>query len=117
MKSTWITHKGKRLFYGRYDHLTFHQAREEIAEVDNEFGRQPPQSVLLLVEAAGTLLSPETLNMIKNHALRSQKYVVKTAVLGMSGARRVFLEIVAKFSGVKVEGFDDIEKAKDWLVS
>jgi hypothetical protein len=43
--------------------------------------------------------------------------VHKTAILGITGARRALLDIVVRFSGMQVVPFDDVQKAKDWLVS
>ena len=117
MRSHWEEYKGKRIFIGNYEHLTLEEYRAEAAEVEKEMLKQPPDSVLLLVETAGLIMSPEALSLTKGLTKRTQPNVHKTAILGITGARRALLEIVVKFSGMKVVPFDDIQKARDWLVS
>lgn len=116
MKSYWETYKGKQIFYARYDHLVLEEYRAEIIAVEQEVLRQPKNSILLLVNTAGIILSPEALNLAKNTALHSQPYLRNTAILGMSGLRKTLLEIVVKFSGVKLAAFETEEQAKDYLV-
>ena len=85
--------------------------------MEEEMLTQPPKSVLLLVETAGTVISPEALNLFKNVASHASKLLKKTAVLGMTGARRMILDIVAKFAGMGVVAFDTEEQLKiGWSV-
>jgi len=71
-----------------------------------------------MVDATGTLVSPEFLNQFKEVSSHvSGKITAKTAILGMSGPRKVFLEIVSKFTQNKTVPFDDRQAAMDWLVS
>jgi hypothetical protein len=116
LKSYWETYKGKKFFYARYDKLSIDQLRLEMNDALNEVLKQPANSVLLLVETTGTLVSPEALNLFKNLALKSNKVALKTAVLGVTGARRTMLDIVVKISGMKVSPFETEQQAKDWLV-
>lgn len=46
-----------------------------------------------------------------------KKYILKEAVLGISGSKAALLEIVKDFSGVKPAAFDDLDKAKEWLAA
>ena len=117
MRSHWEDYKGKRIFIGCYEHMTLDEYRAEAAEVEREIMKQAPDSVLLLVETAGLIMSPETLSVTKGLTKRTQPNVHKTAILGITGARRALLDIVVKFSGMQMVPFGDIQKAKDWLVS
>ncbi len=115
MKSSWETHKGKKIFFARYDHLPIDEYRAEIVAVEQELFQQPKSSVMLLVDTSGTLLSPEVLNLAKNTALKCKPYLSKIAILGMGGARKTLLDIVSKFAGITLSGFDSVEQAKDFL--
>jgi hypothetical protein len=117
MRSHWEDYKGKRIFVGCYEHLTLDEYRAEAAEAEKEMLKQPPNSVLLLVLTEGLIMSPQALSLTKGLAKRTQPRVHKTAILGITGARRALLDIVVKFSGMQVVPFDDVQKAKDWLVS
>jgi hypothetical protein len=117
MKSGWEIYKGRKYFAARYDHLTLEEVRAEVSEVKKHMASITDKNMLVLVDTTGTLVSPEVLNLYKDVASASEKYVCKTAMLGMTGARRMFLDIVSKFAKVKVVSFDDVQQAKDWLVS
>jgi hypothetical protein len=116
-KSVWKIYKGKKIFRGRYDHLTLEEIRAEVSAVEKEMTQQPLGSVLLLIDTAGTDASPEALRLFKNVALHSEKHVHKSAILGVTGVRRMILEIIRRFSGMDLAPFSDEEQAKDWLVS
>jgi Holliday junction resolvasome RuvABC endonuclease subunit len=116
MKSGWETYKGKRIFRGRYANLTLEEIRAEVVAVEKEMVQQPLDSVLLLVDTAGTDASPEALRHFKNVALHSEEYVHKAAVLGVTGVKRMILEIIVRFSGMNLIPFSDEQEAKDWLV-
>ena len=118
MKSGLETYKGKKIFIARYDHMTDIELKKEVYEVMTYMTQNKAnQDVLALVDTTGTLVSPDVLTLFKEMSLKSTEYKTKTAILGMTGPRRVFLEIVAKFSKSSAMPFDDIQAAKDWLVS
>lgn len=119
MKSSWETYKGKKIFYARYDHMTVEEVRTEVNAIKKYIIQNMDKSTLVLVDATGTLISPEVLTLFKEIASMAgvNQPASKTAILGMTGPRKVFLEIVSKFSKVKVVPFDHIQQAKDWLIS
>jgi hypothetical protein len=116
MKSSWMTYQDKKIFYARYDNLNLEDLQKEMNAAVEEVRRQQPDSVLLMINTAGTIITPAALNLFKDIAVATKKYVRKTAVLGISGARRTMLDIVVKFSGMNVVPFDDENQAEAWLV-
>ena len=118
MKSGLETYKGKTIFIARYDHMSLDELRVEVDEVKQFMAaNMADRDILVLVDTNGTLVSPEVLSLFKEISSKSSQYRTKTAILGMAGPRRVFLDIVSKFSKVAVMPFDDPEKAKEWLIS
>jgi hypothetical protein len=118
MKSGLEIYKNKRIFVARYDHMSNAELKAEIEEVMTFMAQNPvTEDMLVLVDTTGTLVSPEVLTLFKNMSLKSTQFKPKTAILGMTGPRRVFLDIVAKFSKTPAIPFDDMASAKDWLVS
>lgn len=117
MKSNWIVHKGKRIFFCDYSGFQDFEAFK--AEVDYSTSitiTQSDDSVLLLVDVTGTIGNPEMVDYITESANKDKEKMKKTAVVGVSGYRRIFLRAVVRFTGMSVKDFDDIEEAKDWLV-
>jgi hypothetical protein len=118
MKSGLEEYKGKKVFVARYDHLTMEQIRSEVEEVKQYMGTNPGGSALVLVNTEGTIISPEVLNQFKQISLQaSGQLKTRTAILGMNGPRKTFLEIVSMFSKNKIVPFDSQQDALDWLVS
>lgn len=117
VKSRWIEHKGKRIFFADYSGFQDFEAFKE--EADNSTSitiSQPDDSVLLLVDVTDTIGNPEMVDYITKSANKDKEKMKKTAVVGVSGYRRIFLRAVVRLTGMAVKPFDDIEEAKDWLV-
>jgi len=118
MKSKWIEHKGKNIFFidisgFQMDTKGFKAELDEAAAITTQ---QPENSVLVLTDIRSTVVSKEAVGIAKDSSAQTTKYVRKTAVLGVEGFRKVLLDAVSRFSGQKIVTFDDVEKAKDWLV-
>jgi hypothetical protein len=97
--------------------MTLEEVKMEVEAVKQYMGSAPEKTVLVLVDATETIISPEVLNQFKQVSSQAYgKLTTKTAILGMSGPRRTFLEIVSKFTQNKIVPFDDMQAAIDWLV-
>lgn len=118
MKSTWITHKEKKIFYADYSDFEkdFKRLKAEVDYANAIMLMEPKDSLLLLVNVNGTVGTSEVTFYLKDAALKVKKHVRKAAVIGVSGVRLALLRSVTYLSGMDVVPFDDIEKAKDWLV-
>jgi len=118
MKSSVETYKGKRLFVARYDHMNLEELQSEVAEVKAYMGQNTiTEDMLVLVDTTGTLVSPEVLKLFKEMSVNSSQFKTRTAIVGMSGPRKVFLDIVSKFSKASVMPFEDVDRAREWLIS
>jgi len=119
MKSKWITYKGKKVFYCDYSNFQgdLQALRAENEAVDAIFCRQPEASVLSLSDVRNTIASAEMVELFKKSAGRTKPYAQKQAVVGISGIKRILADAVARFSGQAMSYFDDVESAKNWLVS
>jgi len=117
MQSEWITHKGKRIFYSNLSgfHTDVTALGAEIDESDTVICQQPENSILVLVDVRGSVGSTEVVQLFKDSSIRTKKYVRKTAVIGISGFRKVLLDAITRFSGRNATTFDDLDAAKDWL--
>jgi hypothetical protein len=70
-----------------------------------------------LTDVRDTVLSSEVMDFAKESSARVTKYIRKEAVIGVAGIRQVLLDAVSRFSGRQFATFDNLEAAKDWLVS
>ncbi len=117
MQSEWITHKGKRIFFANLSgfHTDTEALGAEIAKGGAVVCQQPENSVLILADARGSVGSTEAIQLLKNSSLKTTKHIRKTAIIGISGYRKVLLDAFNRFSGRNVTSFDDLDAAKDWL--
>jgi hypothetical protein len=120
MKSEWISHQGHKIFY--YNYTDFGQDAEglkaEIEAAQSVIEQQPENSMLILVDIRGTVVSREVSALIKENASRTKPYAKKVAVVGVKGVVRVIADSIGRLTrGTPQTFFDTLEEAKDWLVS
>ena len=84
MKSEWISHQGHKIFY--YNYTDFGQDAEglkaEIETAQSVIEQQPENSMLILVDIQGTVVSREVSALIKENASRTKPYAKKGLWLG-----------------------------------
>ena len=112
MRSSWIEHKGKKIFYQDFSRQFYNAAavKAELEEVQKVVVAQPKDSVL--DTSVGSDLRA-SMNAASN---ATKDYVHKTAVLGVTGMKRKLADLLTALTGQPLKYFDDIESAKDWLV-
>lgn len=118
MKSHWIEHKGKRIFFADYSGFgTDSEAlRQEVEEAVSVIAAEPEKSVLVLSSLEGTVESTTNMRIIRQIVPRANRSVRKRALLGFSGSRRILLTLFANVLGdTRVAAFDSREEALDWL--
>jgi len=117
MKSKWIEHKGKKLFFCDYTgfKITSEELKSEVEQVAAIITEQPSHSLRLPVDVRGPSGKPESSGYLKATANQSIRRVMETSVVGVSGYRKMILRTLAKLSGVSLMPFDDLCKAQDWL--
>lgn len=116
MRSHWITHKGKKIFYADYSNFKLEGLKEETAEVAPVLCKEPLNSVLVLTDVRGTYGTPDIVEHLKKLASKTQPHVHKRAVIGVTGVQTILLKAINKFSGKETVPFDTVEEGLDWLV-
>ncbi|HTP09394.1 MAG TPA: hypothetical protein VMP08_14165 [Anaerolineae bacterium] len=123
MKSQWINYKDKRIL-----HIDLSNFKEDlkgfeaeltaaVTTIGQEMYQQPPHSVLVLVDLRNTAMTSTAQKMLTERIKDTRQYVKKTAVVGMTGLRRMYLDFFAHIAGSDTAPFDDPESAKEWLVN
>ncbi len=120
MRSKWITHKGVRIFYANLSGFgeNVEHFKVEMDVIANMIGQEPHNSVLGLMDIRDTVLSQEITQVLKKGASKVKSHVCKRAIVNnqITGFKKVIISAVGRFIGRTPQLFDDIEKAKDWLV-
>ena len=69
-----------------------------------------------MINVEGSITGPDVLPVIKQTAKSYDHLIKKTAIIGISGIKRVALRAVNAIIKTGVTPFADEEKAKEWLV-
>ena len=119
MKSKWETHRGTRYFHFNLSEFGTNDTGliAECDEADAVVMAEPLNSVLLLNDVRNSIGSLEVVKHLQLSAERSSPYVIKAAVVGVTGSTRLVLDLVNRFSKKPILAFDDMEAAKNWLVA
>jgi hypothetical protein len=122
MKSHWAEHEEKNILY--MDLSNFHEDtmgfEEEITTAIKILGpkmyEQLPSSVLVLVDLRNTTMSQKATTFLSEAIKDTKKYVRRTAVVGMTGIRKMFLDYFSMLASSETGSFEDPESALKWLV-
>jgi len=118
MKSQWLTHHGKRIFLVDLSNFKLDEEglKAEAASATAVVCKEPEKSMLMLVNLKDTLISPHVSSLLKENIDQANKYGRKGAIMGLTGTRKIMFEIFSRLTKAENASFDDMEKAKDWLV-
>jgi hypothetical protein len=118
MRSNWIEHQGKQIFYQDFSKHFYNSdaVKAELAEVQKIVMAQPLHSVLVLSDFRDTSIGSEVLPAMNAASKATKTHVRKTAVLGVIGIKRTLADLLTSLTGQPLRYFDDIETAKNWLI-
>ena len=118
MRSKWIEHNGKKIFYHDFSKNFYNAAdvKAELTEVQKIVLAQPKDSVLVLSDFRDTAIGNELLSSMNAASVATKDFVHKTAVLGVTGMKRKLADLLTALTGQPLKYFDDFEAAKNWLV-
>lgn len=119
MKSQWRTHLGIRYFH--FDLSGFglddNGIIAECDAADAVIMAEPENSVLVLNDVRDSVGSLDVIKYLQLSAERSSPYIVRAAVVGVTGAKLILLQLVNRFSKHPIVHFEDFEQAEEWLVT
>jgi hypothetical protein len=119
MHSKWLVHKGQQIFYqdfSGHDLLDTDAVKAELIAVQAVVTKEPPGSVLVLADFRETQIGKDLMDLMVASSSVTQAHVKKTAVLGVTGTKRILASMLVRFTGQPLSFFTDLETAKDWLV-
>ena len=109
-------HKGKDILI--VDVSDSRNAEENIAvitEARKHIDIQAPKSLLLLTNVTNAHYDPKAADAMKAYSKANTPYVKASAVVGVSGIKRVIYQAIVKMTGRHIATFDTVEQALDWL--
>ena len=113
----WINYKEKEILYDDYTNLQGDEFVEAIKVISNHLMNSGKKDILLLIDINNSYTNKTVVNAFTEAGKRVRPIVKKTAVLGITGVKKVLLNVVNKLSSIDANPFSTEEDAKDWLVS
>jgi hypothetical protein len=118
MRSQWITHNGKQIFYQNFSGVDIGHSESVLAElqaVQAEVVKQAHHSVCVLADFRETSIGRDLLQAMTESSNLTKSHVRKTAVLGITGTKRMMANLLMSVTRQDLRMFEDETKAKDWL--
>ena len=118
MRSKWIDHEGKKIFYQDFSRFFFdyNAAKKELEKVQAVVMGEPLDSVLVLVNFSDTSVGGDLMSALNSSSALTKDHVRKTALIGVSGVKRKLGDLLSRLTGQPLKYFDDEIQAKKWLV-
>ena len=122
MKSRWVQKQDQRILFidlsnfGKNHREFEEELNQTVSTIGQEMYQQPQHSVLVLVDLTKTSMTSEANHLLSERITDTKKFVRKTAVVGMTGIRGVFLDYFARLAGSETVGFDNVDAAEKWLI-
>ena len=112
-----IEHKGIRIVYLDFSNCPIEEAHDVITAAKPLIRSQPEKSVYTLTYTDGGKFDSEIIGALKEFTKGNEPYVKAAAVVGITGLQKIVLDAVAFFSNREFATFDDIEEAKEYLIT
>ncbi|MCU0432081.1 MAG: hypothetical protein MUC87_01350 [Bacteroidia bacterium] len=114
MKTSWITHKGYRIYFVDFSGLN---PKEMIALLDQSFAEieKEPGQVRMLGNYANTSISPRFIDKYADWGKKLKTKTELSAVFGLNFAKRVMLNTFNAANGMNIKAFETKEEALEHL--
>ncbi len=122
MKSRWTEYKGKDILYidlsnfGVNVHGFDAELTETVTTIGQKMYEQPLNSVLVLVDLRNTAMTQQSNSLLTERIKDTKKYVLRTAVVGLTGLRKMFLDYFSMIASSETGSFEEPAAGLEWLV-
>ncbi|WP_462250929.1 hypothetical protein [Ekhidna sp.] len=118
MPLSYITHKGKEILYVDLTESKSEARSLELLEETKDAYLAASEKLLVLVNTEGAFVNPVVSNKMKEYGkMYFKDRAEKRAFVGISGLKKLIFSAYTKITGGNVRVFDDLESAKEFLVS
>jgi hypothetical protein len=113
-----INHNGKKIIHVTYSGLSNRNEKEFIDAIDfvTQFMLKQGRDLLILSDFRDSTGNNIVFEKLKQASSIVKPFRKKSAVIGISGVKSIFLKGVNLFSKSNLLAFTDLDEAKNWLV-
>ena len=116
MSIEWISHKGNKILYVKYTGLSPEAMRDQVKSATQTIIDTKSDQNLVLTDMQECFVDEAFLELSKQQGKLSLPHCSKSAIVGLTGVKKLLLKGVNAFTPKAREPFDTIEEAKEWLV-
>lgn len=114
-----IQHKDKEIYYIDYSNIKnsgeFLKTIVETGAFREKIKAAGKKDLLVLVNIQGSYLNIEILDELKKAGRIIKEITRKEAIIGITGYKKILLQIVQTFTNLHFKVFNSLEEAKNWL--
>ena len=116
MPLSYEMYNGQEYTYINYSGLQGDALVAEVKKVTAEAqAKHKGGKAKVFIDVTNSVINSEALDAMKTTTSGSKDIVDKMAIIGVTGVKKLFADIVAKFSGTNLKYFDTKEQALKWL--
>ncbi len=116
-RMTWEDYKGKEILIDDYSGLRATEMAELIPAITHLTFETGKKDILLIVDVSNAFANKEAVAQFGESGNISKHLLTKTAVLGISGVKKILLNVVNRLTSLDAKPFDSAEEAKEYLIS
>jgi len=111
-----LDYKGKKIISIDYTNLAGDEMIKHIEEVTEYYTNLDETDILTLVDFTNAFASKKNLEVLKKSGAKNKHKMKKTAVLGITGVKKIFLNMINSLINIGAKSFKTEEDALEWLV-
>jgi len=111
----FINHGNQEILFLNFAKCRIDEVSTVIEEAKRVIRTRPEKSVLTLVDVTEMRFDDRVTQHMKEFTAHNKPYVRASAVIGVTGLKKIILDAVMLFSKRKFHTFDTVEQAKTWL--
>jgi len=116
-RATTIRHGEISIIFVDFRDCDLPQSLQVIAEATKLIRGQPSHSALILTDFTNSTHDARLAPALNEFTSGNAPHVKASAIIGMTGMKRVVYDVVMKATGRNIPIFDDADKAKEWLIA
>jgi len=113
----FIRHQERDILFLDFSNSQTDEVLKIIEDAKNVIRTRPVNSLLTLTDVTNARFNEAVGEGMKHFTAHNKPYVKASAVVGITGLKKIIFGAVMAFSRRKIESFDDVEQAKQWLVN
>ncbi len=113
----FIKHGGRDILFLDFVNCSTQDVLRTIDEAKLVIGSQSEGSLLTLTDVTNARFNEEITERMKAFTTHNKPFVKAAAIIGITGFKKIIFEAVMMFSKRKIHIFENVNEAKDWLMT